>query len=92
MKSFIEKFLDALKIFSPILLLLFVCSCYMTDPVRKTKPADEVAEKMKKSVVVTSEKKVALMDYAELLHPSPISNFLAMQNGSGPCSSGALKN
>lgn len=56
MKSFIEKLGDALRTFSPIILLLFVCSCYLIRPVKKPIPDEEWVELQKKIVVANQLK------------------------------------
>ena len=85
MKSFLEKMVDALVTFSPIILLVFVCSCYLAYPVKKTRTVEDLMEKIKNPVTVVQDNTGGQVPGTDILHPSPISGMYLLFNSSSIC-------
>ena len=75
MKIFIEKVADWLKVFSPIVLLVFVCSSYLKTPVKQNYiPVPGINEKKYNSGDVNQQKEETV--YNGLIYSALIMNNL----------------
>jgi hypothetical protein len=75
MKAFIENVADALKVFSPIILLMFICICYLVSPVEKTKAGEDLTEQIKQRAADVPEKSGVKNITSGILYPSPMNGL-----------------